>query len=461
MRLRPKPAADPPPPPNFQLKIEYPLIDKVRLNPLNPNRHTQSKIVALAASMKALGVNAPLLTDGSLLLLSGEARLLACRLLGMTHVPVVRVDHLSLAEAQLFMLAENTFARQARMDRSSTARLFKDLSVLNNGLSLDLSGFSTTAIDLMIGEVDLEVSGSPSNVEELPRSDGPLVVQEGDLFLLRDPRSGLEHRVACADALIQASYGALMAGQKAHVVIIDLPYGNPIRSYLTGRGATKHREFVQGSEGLSKFELEAFVKAALVQVAAFTRKGALVYAFMDWRGIEVLLRVGDGLFAELLNIIVWSKTNPGMGAFYRSQHELVALFRTKGGAHRNNVELGVHGRNRSNVWPYAGMTSPKGRVTEEGDLLAMHPTVKPVQMIADAILDCTERRDIVLDPCLGSGSTLQAAQKTGRTFRGMDLDPRYVQTALQRWRSTTGQEPVHAENGLTLYELEMAAEAQS
>lgn len=426
------------PPPNRQLAMEYIHRDRLRLNPKNPNRHSRKAILKLAESMKALGMNVPVLADGELMVLAGEARLKACRELGVAMVPVIRLEHLTSEEAELFMIAENRFGQLSEIDPKALARLFTDLSVLN--LSLELTGFETAEIDLMIEELDLRVGEAEDLPSELPT--GPAVSRLGDVWVCHNPRSSLEHLVCCADALAASSYQGLMAGELAAAVITDPPFGNPVSSYLTGQGKTRHREFVQGSEGRSPEELESFLGAACLQLAAHARPGALVYIFMDWRGIEVLLRVGRQAFDELKNLIVWAKTAPGMGALYRSQHELAALFKVKGAAHRNNIQLGRFGRSRSNLWTYAGMTSPAGRRTDEGDLLAMHPTVKPAIMIGDAILDCTARGEIVLDPFLGSGTCLVSAERTGRRCRGLELDPLYVDCAIQRWQRLSGEAAV-------------------
>jgi DNA modification methylase len=283
---------------------------------------------------------------------------------------------------------------------------------------------------------------------------GPAVAQPGDLWILRNPASGLTHRLVVGDALEETSYAAAMDGLKAAAVITDPPFGGLISGYLRGGETTKHREFVMGSEGRSAGELERLLEPMCRCVLAASRPGALVYVFMDWRGLEVLLRVGGAVFGELKNLILWSKQNAGMGSFYRSAHELIALFKVPGGPHRNNVQLGRFGRNRSNVWTFDGMSSLSARHTEEGDLLALHPTVKPVAMIAEAILDCTERGDIVLDPFLGSGTALIAAERTGRRACALELDPLYVDVAIRRWLRLTEGSATRAADGASFQDLE-------
>jgi DNA modification methylase len=247
------------------------------------------------------------------------------------------------------------------------------------------------------------------------------------------------------DALKRESFISLMGEERAAAIITDPPFGGPIAGYLTGAGKTKHREFVMGSEGRSHAELGEMLEPVCQHLRDAARPGALVYIFMDWRSIELLLRVGGRIFGELKNLIVWAKTNAGMGSLYRSQHELIALFKVEGGPHRNNVQLGAFGRNRTNVWSFAGMNSTAGRNSDEGDLLALHPTAKPVAMVSEAILDCTARGEIVLDAFLGSGTTLIAAERTGRRAYAVELDPLYADCAIRRWRRLTGAEAIRSD----------------
>jgi len=452
VKLRPEqsPVA---PPPNRRLAIEYVSIDAIQLNPKNPRRHKRAAIRKLANSIRALGMNVPVILDTAGVLLAGEARVLACRELGWETIPAIRLEHLTPAEAELFMIAENRFSELSEFDAQALGRLFKDLSVLGLDLSLELSGFETPEIDLMIE--GLEVAPVEDDEAALP-AGGSAVSQLGDLWILRNPASSLEHRLFVGDSLKAESYAALMGADRAAAIITDPPFGGAIAGYLTGAGKIKHREFVMGSEGRTASELAEMLEPVCRHMRDAARPGALVYVFMDWRSIEVLLRVGGQVFGELKNLIVWSKTNAGMGSLYRSQHELIALFKVDGGPHRNNVQLGAFGRNRTNVWTFAGMNSTAGRNTAEGDLLALHPTAKPVAMIAEAILDCTARGEIVLDPFLGSGTALIAAERTGRRAHALELDPLYADCAIRRWQRLTGAEAIRAD-GQTFDSL--AAEA--
>jgi hypothetical protein len=197
---------------------------------------------------------------------------------------------------------------------------------------------------------------------------------------------------------------------------------------------------------MSEAEFTTFLAQAMARLAAHSEDGALHYICMDWRHLGEVLAAGRDVYSELKNLCVWAKDNAGMGSFYRSQHELVLLFKNGKGAHQNNVQLGQHGRYRSNVWRYPGVNS-FGRATEEGNLLALHPTVKPVALVADAILDASRRGEIVLDTFLGSGTTLIAAERVGRVCCGLELDPLYADTIIRRWQAMTGDVAVLASSG--------------
>ncbi len=251
------------------------------------------------------------------------------------------------------------------------------------------------------------------------------------------------HSIYCGNALTEASYAVLMSGKKADLVFVDPPFNVRIDGHATGLGAVRHREFAMAAGEMDETEFIAFLTQACRLLARFSTDGALHFICIDWGHIFELLSAGRAVYQELKNMCVWAKDNAGMGSLYRSQHELVFVFKHGSASHRNNIQLGKHGRYRSNVWRYAGMNSI-GRTTDEGNLLALHPTVKPVALVADAILDCCKRGDIVLDAFLGSGTTLMAAERVGRICHGMEIDPRYVDTAIRRWQKWTGQRARHA-----------------
>jgi DNA methylase len=239
----------------------------------------------------------------------------------------------------------------------------------------------------------------------------------------------------------------------------DPPYNVKIDGHASGLGRTHHREFVMASGEMSEAEFASFLTLACAQLARNSLDGSIHFICMDWGHAGELITAGRTAYSELKNVCVWVKHNAGMGSFYRSQHELVFVFKAGRGPHRNNVQLGQFGRHRTNVWSYPGANS-FGRATDEGHLLALHPTVKPVRLVADAILDCSVRRDIVLDPFLGSGTTLIAAERVGRACYGMEIDPPYVDTAVRRWQAYAGGEAIHAVTGLRFNDSAAATEAR-
>jgi len=249
-----------------------------------------------------------------------------------------------------------------------------------------------------------------------------------------------------------------MADERASVVFTDPPYNVPIDGHAGGLGAIHHRPFPMASGEMDRSEFTAFLRQAFRNLAAFSIDGALHYICIDWRHLDELLVAGRDAYSELKNLCVWVKHNAGMGSLYRSQHELVFVFKHGRNGHRNNVQLGQFGRNRSNVWHYPGANS-LSRSGAEGNLLALHPTVKPVAMVADAILDCSARGEVVLDGCLGSGTTLIAAERTGRRCYGLELDPGYVDTTIRRWQGLTGGSARHAASGRPFDDLAREAEA--
>ena len=304
-----------------------------------------------------------------------------------------------------------------------------------------------------MGEIDLRIEGLSSS-EELDQADdlesipaGPPVSRPGDLWLLG------EHRVLCASALDRAAYATLMEGKKADLIFTDPPYNVRIEGNVSGLGAARHREFAMASGEMSQSEFTSFLVSALSLLAGHSAEGSLHYICMDWRHMEELLTAGRTAYSDLKNLCVWVKDKGGMGSLYRSQHELVFVFKHGRKPHRNNVMLGMHGRNRSNVWNYP-CASSFSRSGDEGNLLSLHPTVKPAAMVADAIMDATARSDIVLDSFLGSGTTLIAAERTGRRCFGLELDPLYVDTIVRRWQQFTKDDARNSVSGRSFAEIE-------
>jgi DNA modification methylase len=432
------------------LKIIYQQIEELKLDPGNPRVHSKKQIGQIAESIKVFGFIVPILIDRNGKTICGHGRLMAARALGITKVPTVRLDHLTEAQARAFMIADNRLTEIASWDDRLLAQQLKELSLEGLDFSLEITGFEMGEIDLRIASLEDTPAQDADSADVLPESPaGPPVSKIGDLWLLG------RNRLLCGSALDTGAFALLMGEERASMVITDPPYNVEIDGHASGLGVIHHRPFPMASGEMDKAEFTAFLGQALRHLATFGVAGSLHYICMDWRHIEELLAAGAAAYGELKNLCIWVKDNAGMGSLYRSQHELVFVFKQRGGAHRNNIELGKFGRNRSNVWRYPGANS----CGAEGNLLALHPTVKPVALVADAILDCTERGGIVLDAFLGSGTTVIAAERTGRHCCGLELDPVYVDTAIRRWQALTGERARHVASGRNFDDLAGEAEA--
>ena len=434
-----------------RVQVIYRPISELKLDPKNPRAHSPRQVRQIARSIESFGFNVPVLIDANGKVIAGHGRILACQLLGHTEVPTISLEHLSEAQAKAFMIADNRLTENSTWDDRLLAEQLKELSELELDFSLEATGFE-------VGEIDLRIEGltadpedaDPTDVLPEQRSESP-VTRPGDLWLLD------RHRVYCASALEESSYAVLMQAEQAAMVFTDPPYNVAIAGNVSGLGATCHREFAMACGELDDAQFTAFLTQACTLFARHSIDGALHFIFMDWRHLGELLAAGRSVYTELKNVCVWIKNHTGMGAFYRSRHELVFVFKHGRARHRNNVQLGRFGRDRTNVWPYP---SPR-TLSDEGNLLALHPTVKPVRLVADAILDCTARGDIVLDGFLGSGTSVIAAERTGRRCFGLELDPTYVDTVVRRWQAYTGGQARDAASGKVFDEIEAERKAES
>jgi DNA modification methylase len=427
-----------------RIEIVYRPIDQLQPDPRNARRHSRKQVQQIANSIEAFGFNVPILIDAELKVIAGHGRLLACRYLGRTEVPTISLEHLSEAEAKAFMIADNRLTEIASWDDRLLGEQLRELSELNLEFSLEVTGFDMPEIDLLIEGA----SGTPEpDANDLlpPVATGPAVTRPGDTWILGP------HRIHCGSALDEAAYRPLMQEDRAAMVFTDPPYNVPIDGNVGGLGAIRHREFSMASGEMDEAQFTEFLTRALGHLARYSQDGSLHFICMDWRHMGELLAAGRRAYTELKNLCVWTKDNAGMGSLYRSQHELVFVFKHGRDPHQNHIQLGRYGRNRSNVWSYPGVNS-FSRSGSEGNLLALHPTVKPVALVADALRDCSSRGEIVLDAFLGSGTTLIAAERTGRICRGLEIDPLYVDTAVRRWQALTGQHARHAESGLMFNE---------
>jgi DNA modification methylase len=399
-------------------------IDRLQSWPRNARIHSRKQIRQIAESIRRFGFINPVLIDGENHILAGHGRVEAARELGMATVPCLRVDHMTAAEKRAYVLADNKLALNAGWDEELLAIELKELMEADIGFDIGITGFPIAEVDSLIDGLAPEEAGDPAD-DRLPDPDAvPSRCREGDIWQLGP------HRLICGDALNPDLVAALMDGETAEMVFSDPPYNVAIEGNVSGLGKVRHREFAMASGEMTQAEFTRFLTSAFANLVAFSCDGSIHFVCMDWRHMGEMLAAGGASYSELKNLIVWAKDNGGMGSFYRSRHELVFAFKNGAAPHINSFELGQHGRYRTNVWQYRGVNSFKSGRLEE---LALHPTVKPVAMIADAIKDVSRRGGIVLDLFGGSGSTLIAAHKTGRRARLCELDPAYCDRILRRW----------------------------
>jgi DNA modification methylase len=424
----------------FALQVIEMLVRDLKPKGRDPRIHPEKQIVMLARGIDIFGFLVPCLIDEKNQLLTGTARVKAAERLGMPSVPVIRVGHLSDAEKRAFIIADNKLAELPVWDPEV---LRSELQFFSGIVDFDFSvlGFETPEVDIILETTDDERDDFIP-----PGSNDQPISRTGDLWQL-----GV-HRIYCGDALASISYDTLLAGARARLVFTDPPY-NVSMGKVGGNGRVQHREFAMASGEMNSDQFTFFLTQITKNLAINSLDGSLHYYCMDWRHCQEILTAGKATYSELKNICVWRKTNASMGSLYRSQHELVFVFKNGTAPHINNINLGVHGRNRSNVWDYAGVNS-FGKHRDE--LLAMHPTVKPVALISDIIRDASARGDLVLDVFGGSGSTLLAAEKTQRRAALIEIDPLYVDCAIRRWQELTGKQAVCVATGATFTERETA-----
>ena len=412
----------------------------------NARTHSPKQIKQIARSIERFGFNNPLLIDDEDQIIAGHGRLLAAKQLNMKTVPCVRLSHLTEADKKAYVIADNRLAEKSGWDNEILAIELQHL--VDIGFDVDLTGFEPAETDLIIEGIGDE-SEQPEN--HVPAgSDGPVVSRLGDVWLLG------KHVLVCGDSTEAATYRLLMADERAEFIFTDPPYNVRIDGHVSGLGRIRHREFAMASGEMNESQFVAFLVQGLLHCFANTRT-MVRFIRSAWTGVicgkcwpQAMLN-----YSELKNVCIWNKSNAGMGTFYRSKHEMVFVWKNGAAPHINTFELGQYGRHRSNVWDYDGVNTMRpGRLDE----LAMHPTVKPVSLVADAIKDCSKRGSLVLDPFCGSGTMLIAAEKTGRRARAIELDPVYVDVSIRRWEHYTGKLARLAPMGET---FEQVSEARS
>jgi DNA modification methylase len=415
--------------------VSYLPIGSIVPDQSNPRKHSLKQIRAIAASIEAFGFNAPILVVNGNRVVAGHGRLEAGRLLGLAEVPVICLEHLSEQQAKAYMLADNKLTDRSSWDGGQLANVLKELSDIALDFKIEAMGFEAPEIDLRIQSLE-PPEESTDSADEFEASDGPPVSRRDDMWTLGG------HRLLCGNAVDPRAYDALLAGEKAAAVFTDPPDNVRAKDHVSGKGAREHREIPVAVEERTKDEFCKFLVEAFNLMVSHSAEGATFFACMDWRRLLEIVSAIRALGCVLLNLCVWVKTNGDMGSIYRSRHKLVFVF-CKGDTTRvNNAEVDKDRRNRTNVWNYRGRKRGHD----------LHPTVKPIAMVSDAILDVTQRGDIVLDPFCGSGTTILAAERTGRRCYAIDLDPKHVDTGIDRWQRMTKQTAVHP-SGRTFEEM--------
>lgn len=434
---------------NCDLRVVYTPLDTLTEYPNNPRQHDTKQLIKIQNSIEKFGFINPILVDEHNEIIAGHARLAAARLAHLPQVPVIRLEHLSTAQKKAYRIADNKLAELGTWSIENLQLEFQELEKLDLDFSLGITGFDMGDIDLILEGKEAKADPKANNIPFIP--DNEVVSKEGDIWILG------EHRIICGNSLQKETLSPLMEDKKADMVFTDPPYNVKINGHVCGAGNVQHKEFKFASGEMTSEEFTQFLKTSFELLCMFSKDGSLHYICMDWRHIKEIMAAAD-VYDQFKNLCVWRKDNAGMGSFYRSQHELIFMFKHGKEPHINNVELGIHGRYRTNVWNYAGVNTPSA---ENAEKRAMHPTVKPVELIKDAILDASNRGGVVLDTFLGSGSTLIAAEKAGRICYGVELEPKYVDTTIRRYESLgEKRSAVHMGSGKTYQELLAAKRAE-
>jgi len=433
-------------------RIEMVALADLKAHPRRTRTHDDRQITMMMGSFNQFGFLNPLLIDDKNIVLAGDARWEAACRLGIAALPAVRIGHLSEAQKRAYKIADNRIAELAGWDLGELSIEFDEL--IEIGFNMDAIGFDTPTIDLVLSQAADEATNEPDPADDIPNVEpGSAVSRSGDIWLLGS------HRVGCGSALDADFLARLMGGDQAGMTLTDAPYNCPIDGFVGGLGKVKHREFAMASGEMTRLEFLAFLTTASENTSRHLADGGIHTGFMDWRQLGTYMDALEAAGLTQINLCVWDKQTGGMGSLYRSQHELALVYKKGSAPHTNNVELGKHGRYRTNVWSHPGMSS-FGKARDEA--LSLHPTVKPVNLLVEAIKDVTHPGDIVLDTFLGSGSTLIAAEKSKRVCRGIELDPIYVDTIIRRFEAFTGLQAIHAETSKCFAEMATlrAAEAE-
>ncbi len=431
------------------LSIEYRPIAELKPYKNNARTHSRRQKRQILESIRRFGFINPVIIDSSGRIIAGHGRVEAAKELGLDVVPTVMIEHLTEDQIRAYILADNRIAELAGWDRQILAiELQHLLKIEDPDFDITITAFEVSEVDQIIAEAEGHTDMEDPVPE--PNPDLPAITEPGDVWSLG------KSRLICGNSLHEETYRALMGKTRAAAVMTDPPFSVRIHGHATGNGAIRHREFAMASGEMSEAEFLVFLNNSLRLLAKYCMNNSLAYLFIDWRHVADLIAAGHQNYNEFINLCVWKKDRGGLGSMYRFQHELVLVFR-KGNTHRNNIQLGKFGRNRTNIWEYPSINT-LSKQSDEGNLLALHPTVKPVAMIADALLDSTARGEIVLDAFLGSGTTLMVAERVGRICYGIEIDPLYVDVAIRRWQNYTGEAAIHEVTGKRFDEIARSKE---
>jgi DNA modification methylase len=407
-------------------------IDELKPHPDNARKHSRKQVRAVAGSIEKFGWTNPILIDDTGTILAGHCRLQAAKYLNLAEAPTLCLSDLDEASRRAYLIADNRLAELgSSWDRQQLASNYETIQLLDPVLDLSITGFQLDEIEILV-----DAATDCSAEQPLPVRAKTTVSRPGDMWTLGD------HRLICGDALRAETYLRLLGQDRAQLVFAGTPYNVPVNGHMVRRG--RHPEFLMASGELSADEYETFLKSVVENLIRFSQSGSIHYLFIDWRHLAHMLKAVQP-YDEMKNVICWNKQTAGLGAFYRSQHEMIVVMKNGTERHINNFRLGENGRHRTNVWSYQGLNS--GWDAERQDQLALHPTVQPLEMVVDALKDCSRKRGIVLDPFGGSGTTLMAAEQTGRRACLIELDPVYVDVCIRRWETSTHKSAVHAATG--------------
>lgn len=409
------------------ISLIYKPVGELKENRQNPRVHSEKQLKKLENSLITFGFNIPIVIDKDNVIISGNAVFRAAKQLGHTTVPTVAVEHLTPSQKKAFVIAINRIAEDAEWDNAILKEDFEFL--IQENFELELSGFEIPEIDMIIKNTYSEDEPEDDEADVLPEeSEVPELVKPGDLYQLG------KHKMLCGNSLTEAILKVLMDNKKAKMVFADFPYNVKVNGHICESG--KHAEFAMASGEMKEPEFTKFLNSSMINMVNYTTDGSIHFLCMDWRHAKNILDAADGVYSELKNICIWDKGSGGMGSLYRSQHEFIFVFKNGKAPHINNVELGKHGRYRTNVWQYPGVRASNPDSLED---LKLHPTVKNLSMVADAILDCSNPNDIILDTFAGSGTTLLAAEKTKRKAYVVEYEPHYCDVIIYRWEKLTGK----------------------